>query len=653
MFELPALSAKWIGSDVQDHESAWQDHENKPELLAKFAAKLMVDDLPGRQIDAGSAAKWMKSDLPDREMAAEVAHLLKGRSLFPEELSRLFIRHGLDDAAANWPAFVQAAYLNGAVEYASGVTLRAVRRFPFSLLRAGGRRAQYVCTRCGSGGDRLFVSQCAACGASCPYCEACLNMGKSRFCTVVVRGREQFDGGQRLGQQFLDRQKIQNRQRDDGRYAVHVRHVHARPQDRSRGQSIAGDVRLTVSSGMGRPPNVGLHLQPGAAEHAGSSALSTSPSVLEKWRLSPAQMRAAKQALQFLAQTRVRAAYSCAGQLAPAPEALPPAFLIWAVTGAGKTEMVFPLIADELRHGGAVLIATPRKDVVLELQPRIKKAFPDHSLVTLYGGSGEQWDTGSITLATTHQLLRFWRKFDLVIIDELDAFPFHNNPMLEFAAKKCCKSSGRYIYLSATPPDELKKMVKKRRVLCATVPVRYHRHPLPVPELLRIRPIRTWTGSGRRHVPRPLLKELSHSVRRGAQCFVFVPRIDLIDPLVKKLSDCFTGVRVDGTSSRDAERSDKVLEFRKGAIRILVTTTILERGVTVPKTDVFVLDADAPIFDENALVQMAGRAGRSADDPRGRVFFCAPQKNRAQVKARRQIRRMNRLARKLGLHHEQ
>lgn len=85
--------------------------------------------------------------------------------------------------------------------------------------------------------------------------------------------------------------------------------------------------------------------------------------------------------------------------------------------------MIFPLIEDTLLHGGRALVATPRRDVVLELMPRIKEAFPNERVVTLYGGSPDRWGEGGITLATTHQLLRFDRAFDLVIIDELDAYP--------------------------------------------------------------------------------------------------------------------------------------------------------------------------------------------------------------------------------------
>jgi len=63
---------------------------------------------------------------------------------------------------------------------------------------------------------------------------------------------------------------------------------------------------------------------------------------------------------------------------------------------------------------------------------------------------------------------------------------------------------------------------------------------------------------------------------------------------------------------------------------------------------VFILDADSALFDEAALVQMSGRAGRSKDDPAGRVFFAAPVKTASQLRAIRQIRAMNRLARRKG-----
>lgn len=321
-------------------------------------------------------------------------------------------------------------------------------------------------------------------------------------------------------------------------------------------------------------------------------------------------------------------------------------FLIWAVTGAGKTEMVFPLVESVISRGGRACIASPRRDVVLELDPRIRKAFPECSVVTLYGGSEQRWDRGEITLSTTHQLIRFHEAFDLVIIDELDAFPFHGDPMLHYAAAKSRLRGAPTLLLSATPPSELQRDARRGKLAHARVPVRYHRHPLPVPKLLSSPSVRQLLAKGR--VPRALMQALQQSLGRGAQVFLFVQRISESEPMAALLRKQWPAIAIEATSSQDPHRADKVTRFRGADTRLLVTTTILERGVTIPRSDVFILDADGQLFDEASLVQMAGRAGRSADDPAGRVYFVAVARTLSQLKAVRHIKGMNRTAAQRG-----
>jgi competence protein ComFA len=370
---------------------------------------------------------------------------------------------------------------------------------------------------------------------------------------------------------------------------------------------------------------------------------------LVHWDLNAAQTEAADAGLQFLQQTGPSPTHfksSISKSSNPKSPNAAPCFLIWAVTGAGKTEMIYPLIEHELAQGRKVIIATPRKDVVLELMPRIQAAFPLQPIVALYGGSGQRWEQGNITLATTHQLLRFYQGFDLVILDELDAFPYHNNPMLEYAAQKACKPQGRFIFLSATPPTLLQKNANRKRLPHIRVPVRFHQHPLPVPQALSIPPLRRLIE--KKQIPAKLLHHLDQSLERGAQLFLFVSQIRIVEPLVQLLRKSFPDKVIQGTHSQDTERGEKVVDFRQTRINILVTTTILERGITVAKTDVFVLDADAALFDEASLIQMAGRAGRSKDDPCGKVYFAAFHKTKTQVIAVRQIKRMNAIAKKKG-----
>src|SRR5699024_269170 len=98
--------------------------------------------------------------------------------------------------------------------------------------------------------------------------------------------------------------------------------------------------------------------------------------------------------------------------------------------------------------------------------------------------------------------------------------------------------------------------------------------------------------------------------------------------------------------AEDNDREEKVIAFRQKKLQALLTTTILERGVTFPAIDVVVIDAGHRVFDDAALVQIAGRAGRSLEDPTGEVLFLHQGKSNSMVKAKTEIIQMNNRAKK-------
>lgn len=343
-----------------------------------------------------------------------------------------------------------------------------------------------------------------------------------------------------------------------------------------------------------------------------------------KWNgtLTPAQQEASNQAADMVKKSNQE-------------------LLVWAVCGAGKTEVTFQPVETALQMGQNVLLVTPRKDVVLELVPRFREAFPEAKVIALHGKSTEKWQEAHITLSTTHQAIRFYQKFDFVIIDEVDAYPYHNNPMLYYAVHRARKLDGNTLYLSATPPEVLRKISHVR------IPARYHRKPLAIPQIVLDSQLQNRL---RRKQEIPIFKQvLDYLQQHQRQAFFFVPFIEHVEELVNQLTKNHQGLTVAGTHSRDPQREEKVLSFRQGQTRVLVTTTIMERGVTVPKTDVLVIGADAPIFDEASLVQISGRAGRSLLDPIGNVVFLAQEKTREMVKAVKHIKEMNKIARKRGM----
>ncbi|WP_084374959.1 DEAD/DEAH box helicase [Neobacillus soli] len=319
--------------------------------------------------------------------------------------------------------------------------------------------------------------------------------------------------------------------------------------------------------------------------------------------------------------------------------------LVWAVCGAGKTEVLFAGIEAAIAAGKRICIATPRTDVVLELTPRLKAAFPEITVASLYGGSEDRHLFAPLTIATTHQLHRFYHAFDAIILDEVDAFPYTVEESLQHAAVQARKPISAMIYLTATPNEKWQRECRTGKRLFTTIPARFHRHPLPVPEFV-------WSGNWQKQLkkkklPANALRWITERLEANKQALVFFPHIALMEkalPILRQFAP-----KIEAVHAEDPERKDKVLKMRAKEIPLLLTTTILERGVTFPNIDVAVIGAEDTIFTESALVQIAGRAGRSKDHPSGVVTFFHYGKTDEMLKARRQIVSLNREGIERGL----
>lgn len=148
-------------------------------------------------------------------------------------------------------------------------------------------------------------------------------------------------------------------------------------------------------------------------------------------------------------------------------------------------------------------------------------------------------------------------------------------------------------------------------------------------------------------IPLKILQWVKSRLVSGKQALIFFPHIELMEqalPYFQKMDG-----RIEAVHSEDPNRKEKVQAMRTGNIPILLTTTILERGVTFPNIDVAVVGAEDDTFTESALVQIAGRVGRSPQFPTGDITFFHYGITRAMIRARNQLLRMNRQARMKGL----
>ena len=314
--------------------------------------------------------------------------------------------------------------------------------------------------------------------------------------------------------------------------------------------------------------------------------------------------------------------------------------LVHAVTGAGKTEMIYQVVAKVIDEGGAVCLASPRIDVCLELYKRLQNDFACE--IALLHGESEPYFRTPLVVATTHQLLKFYHAFDLLIVDEVDAFPYIDNTILYYAVKNSVKEDGERIFLTATSTDELDRKVRTGELKQLSLPRRFHGNPLIIPK-----PV--WLSDFNRCLEKNQLSSklktyIEKQRRTGYPLLIFASEIKKGEKLKELLQEQFPNENIGFVSSVTENRLEQVQAFRDGELTILISTTILERGVTFPCVDVFVVEANHRLFTKSSLIQIGGRVGRSMDRPTGELLFFHDGLNVAIKKAIKEIKQMNKEA---------
>lgn len=293
--------------------------------------------------------------------------------------------------------------------------------------------------------------------------------------------------------------------------------------------------------------------------------------------------------------------------------------LIHAVCGAGKTELTFKLIQYCLKNNLKVGFSIPRKDVVIELYNRLKDVFINSKVICLYGGNTNDLE-GELTVLTTHQLYRYKKYFNLLILDEIDAFPFKNNLVLHSFLNRSLK--GNLLLMTATISDYEKETFRNNKFEIIELYQRFHGYKMPVPKIV------LKTGIFKLLY---LLKKVKEFVDYKKPLLIFVGYIkDSINLFT------FINIFVKGgayLNSKVEKRENIINEFKRGELKYIVTTSVLERGVTLSNLQVIVYDSYKNVFDSQTLIQISGRVGRKKEFPNGEIIFLSYKKTKEMENA--------------------
>ena len=297
--------------------------------------------------------------------------------------------------------------------------------------------------------------------------------------------------------------------------------------------------------------------------------------------------------------------------------------LIHCVCGAGKTEIVLKSISDALKRKQKVAFAISRRQVVLEIYHRLSNIFKNAKVIPICQGYTEDLE-GDLIVCTTHQLYRFPKTFDLLILDEPDAFPYKGDEVLKGIALNSVK--GNMIYSTATLDDYLINRINNNTIKYLTLNKRPHTYPLPYPKVITSFKLK-------------LHYELIKFIKSHDQLIiVFVPT----KKLAIKLSKLYANVFSCNYINSDSIDKDIIIDkFKKFEYKVLFATTVLERGITIPNVLVVIMYGEHIVFDEASLIQMLGRVGRSFNAPTGDCLILNNRKNITTIKALKEINRAN------------
>ena len=210
------------------------------------------------------------------------------------------------------------------------------------------------------------------------------------------------------------------------------------------------------------------------------------------------------------------------------------AWLLFGVTGSGKTEVYLRLIEAVLRRGRQALVLAPEIHLTPQLTERFRRRFPAARLVSLHsalsdGERSANWlaclnGGADIVLGTRLAVFAPLQRLGLIVVDEEHDPSYKQMEGLRYSARDVAvwraRQAGVPVVLgSATPALETWLNAQQGRYRRLDLPERAGAAALP-----EIRLIDTRADRPRQGLSAALLAALEENLSRGAQSLVFINR---------------------------------------------------------------------------------------------------------------------------------
>ena len=292
--------------------------------------------------------------------------------------------------------------------------------------------------------------------------------------------------------------------------------------------------------------------------------------------------------------------------------------LVCGDVGFGKTEVAIRAIFKAITSGKQIAFLAPTTVLSQQHWRTISDRFAPYpikvSLLNRFKTSSERRQIlnglreGKIdAVVGTHQLLNknlLYKDLGLLVIDEEQRFGVNQKEKI-----KEIKKSVDVLTLSATPIPRTLYMslsgVREMSLITTPPPLR--------------RPIKTHLAPLDHEIIRSAILQ---EVDRGGQIFYIVPRIKGIEDVAEKLKVMIPNVKllIAHGQMNEGELENAMLAFNAGEADILLSTTIVESGLDIPRVNTILIE-DSHKFGLSQLYQLRGRVGRSGVQAHAWLFY--------------------------------
>lgn len=282
--------------------------------------------------------------------------------------------------------------------------------------------------------------------------------------------------------------------------------------------------------------------------------------------------------------------------------------LLCGDVGFGKTEVAFRAAFRAIVNHKQVALLAPTTILSQQHYNTAVRRFADFgveiAVVNRFKTDAQQAEIlarlkeGKIDLIVgTHRLLSAdvgFRDLGLLILDEEQRFGVEHKEKI-----KLLKNNVDTLTMTATPiPRTLHMSLAGIRDIST----------INTPPRERI-PVQTYVTEETEGLIRDaLIRELS----RGGQAFILYNRVESIYSFAKKVKDIVpeAGITVVHGQMEEKKLERQIEEFYAGKTDVLISTTIIENGVDLPRANTLVV-IDADRLGLSTLYQLKGRVGRS------------------------------------------